>query len=925
MPLLPGRKISKYSRTLILLLALLFGGGEPPAPAPPEPPEWNGANKQIIRYPKYITESKYIYDYFFNGIMAVCSVGDMSVESPSCIAIRGIKTTSAVFPESGLFYVDPRSQDQSNPVITIDETSGTYFILWNEYRNGSRKGIYGSKIDAEFNHVWPERSRELFYNDDHDSVINEIITIIDWYHFSADYFVIYTKKYFNGASDELMIAKIDQDGVVQSEEIVYNQGDEIIKVRAVDSGFDGLTAAIHIVFGGMNTGGSRSIYAGSFDAYNLTPFYTAREVFIGTGNEFNHEIIPFDRSVIIAAETDREGNIDICFQKLNSQGLPEFEPEGRLFDTVPNNDRTAPLIVRDYDNNLPGYIIVYNQDDNIKARRIRAGQPAWSPKDKLISIDGGINRNHSATSLVEPNSTRTCVVWESIIAGESESRIVCQAVINSSGDLFWDQEVQVSTGEKNKKSPIAFTTNMNDVIAAFKDYESDPAGILAGISAQIITGDTGLIFRPNAPDDLRLTYNPATNIATATWTNMNVSGDRGIIIQTSTDNRIYTVVAELGPTATSQELIPSDWGVNFYCKILVWLRINGVRSTAVSNTAFVAIPPRQPELNEPTIASTDPRISVRLSWHPNGTPQRVYLERKIDGGTYARIDNNQIPGTVIEFVDDDNNRGLQPAKTYYYRMQTLGTAGVPSPYSNEVSITTPDGGSPPPPAPTPSPLQSPTLLLARGISSSEILLEWDDRSNNEHGFEIWRNRENDNVFTRISVANANVETFTDRGLSSETVYSYKIRAFINGVAGPIFSEFSNIKAATTLAPTSSTPVPPVIIPDPSPAPTPNQNDQKGGKKRSKSGCYIATSSFDSHQQTLSAFRDKTLTQNINGSLSNNVYLKVSPLTAQIVSNHSFLKGINVSLFNSICSYLYLLGIFVIGLLFVVLSSGRFKS
>lgn len=108
-----------------------------------------------------------------------------------------------------------------------------------------------------------------------------------------------------------------------------------------------------------------------------------------------------------------------------------------------------------------------------------------------------------------------------------------------------------------------------------------------------------------------------------------------------------------------------------------------------------------------------------------------------------------------------------------------------------VSGCAPKEQPPQPPAVTkPS---APTNLVATALSATEVKLEWVDNSNNEDGFKIERKKEGED-WTEIAQVEANVTTYTDTGLTSNTKYYYRVKAFNS--AGD--SDYSNEAEVTTL-------------------------------------------------------------------------------------------------------------------------------
>ncbi|GAA0565636.1 fibronectin type III domain-containing protein [Chitinophaga japonensis] len=90
---------------------------------------------------------------------------------------------------------------------------------------------------------------------------------------------------------------------------------------------------------------------------------------------------------------------------------------------------------------------------------------------------------------------------------------------------------------------------------------------------------------------------------------------------------------------------------------------------------------------------------------------------------------------------------------------------------------------------------APSNLTAVSDSRSSIRLNWADKSNNETGYQVWRSAAREGTYSLIATVGANVTTYTNTGLTENTVYYYKVRA----VAGVLNSGYSNIVAGGTMA------------------------------------------------------------------------------------------------------------------------------
>src|SRR5688572_12692157 len=109
-----------------------------------------------------------------------------------------------------------------------------------------------------------------------------------------------------------------------------------------------------------------------------------------------------------------------------------------------------------------------------------------------------------------------------------------------------------------------------------------------------------------------------------------------------------------------------------------------------------------------------------------------------------------------------------------------GCGGVPTPTPTPSPTPTPTATPTPTPTPTPAPA-APSNLTATPVSTSQINLAWNDNSGNEDGFRIERCTGNNCTnFAQIAEVGANVTTFSNTGLSANTRYRYRVRAFNGG-------------------------------------------------------------------------------------------------------------------------------------------------
>ena len=85
------------------------------------------------------------------------------------------------------------------------------------------------------------------------------------------------------------------------------------------------------------------------------------------------------------------------------------------------------------------------------------------------------------------------------------------------------------------------------------------------------------------------------------------------------------------------------------------------------------------------------------------------------------------------------------------------------------------------------------MMLPAESIAVQLTVTWTDNSNNEDGFKIERELSQTGTFAQIATVGANVSSYTDPGLATETTYCYRVRAF-NGTGD---SAYSNEDCLTT--------------------------------------------------------------------------------------------------------------------------------
>lgn len=244
----------------------------------------------------------------------------------------------------------------------------------------------------------------------------------------------------------------------------------------------------------------------------------------------------------------------------------------------------------------------------------------------------------------------------------------------------------------------------------------------------------------------------------------------------------WSQITTVGANVTSYNNTGLSQNTSYYYRVRAYYSST---NSAYSNEANATTPYATPAAPSVLTATALSSSLISLSWTDNSDNETGFkIERKIGaGGSWAQII------TPPANSNSTTNVGLTQNTAYYYRIRATNV-NVDSPYSNEATATTLYS--------TPT---VPQALAATVISSAQINLSWTDNSALETGFKLERKTGAGGTWAEIASLDANVSSYNNTGLSQNTSYYYRIRAFnVNA-----YSDYSNEASATTLYTTPSAP------------------------------------------------------------------------------------------------------------------------
>ena len=211
--------------------------------------------------------------------------------------------------------------------------------------------------------------------------------------------------------------------------------------------------------------------------------------------------------------------------------------------------------------------------------------------------------------------------------------------------------------------------------------------------------------------------------------------------------------------------------------ILDWSSPSTAEEVVPQSQLFSGSAPAAPTLLAPVAASG---TQINLAWTETSTDATGFeIDRKVGaGGTYA-VAAVVPPGTTT-YLD----AGLSPNLTYYYQVRALNFR-ADSPYSNEVSLT------------TPVPPQTPSGAHTTQITTGEIDFAWTNNATDGTFTRILRNSGSGGNFIFVAALPPSATTYADlgpggKGLTPGTAYDYHIQ--VGNVAG--YSDFTGFTVQT---------------------------------------------------------------------------------------------------------------------------------
>ena len=262
-----------------------------------------------------------------------------------------------------------------------------------------------------------------------------------------------------------------------------------------------------------------------------------------------------------------------------------------------------------------------------------------------------------------------------------------------------------------------------------------------------------------------------------TWTK--ASDVTGYYVYRSTDGKKYSKIKTLKASTTAYTNTSLTAGQKYYYSIASYKN---------TSTGAVAIGPKSSAVNALTISSSKLSYpsgfavkevatdAIKLVWNKSSNASGYYIYRSIDNKNFSKI--KALPSSSTSYT----NTALYLDTTYYYKIASYvnsnGSIGLSdkSPAVNAKTTSTS------------------VSFTSKTSTSTTITLNWDYPS--ATGYQIYRLDINTGKYVKI--ASTSAKSYTDKNLSSDRYYNYKVRAYLVSGGITTYSPNNSVSVKTCL-------------------------------------------------------------------------------------------------------------------------------
>ena len=253
----------------------------------------------------------------------------------------------------------------------------------------------------------------------------------------------------------------------------------------------------------------------------------------------------------------------------------------------------------------------------------------------------------------------------------------------------------------------------------------------------------------------------------------------GYYVYRSTDGKKYSKIKTLKASTTAYTNTSLTAGKKYYYSIASYKN---------TSTGAAAIGPKSSAVNALTISSSKLSYpsgfavkevatdAIKLVWNKSSNASGYYIYRSIDNKNFSKI--KALPSSSTSYT----NTALYLDTTYYYKIASYvnsnGSIGLSdkSPAVNAKTTSTS------------------VSFTSKTSTSTTITLNWDYPS--ATGYQIYRLDINTGKYVKI--ASTSAKSYTDKNLSSDRYYNYKVRAYLVSGGITTYSPYNSVSVKTCL-------------------------------------------------------------------------------------------------------------------------------
>ena len=450
---------------------------------------------------------------------------------------------------------------------------------------------------------------------------------------------------------------------------------------------------------------------------------------------------------------------------------------------------------------VTGYLVYYSKDNSnfTKLKTINsqsttsytvggltAGKAYYFALISYTNINGKITKSERTSSLKITATSSSSVPAPSNLKVAEYSNSAIKLTWTKASDVTGYYVYRSTDGKKYSKiktlkaSTTAYTntslTAGKKYYYSIASYKNTSTGAVAiGPKSSAINITTTSSSSVPAPSNLKVAEYSNSAIK-LTWTK--APDVTGYYVYRSTDGKKYSKIKTLKAYTTAYTNTSLTAGKKYYYSI-----------ASYKNTSTgVAIGPKSSAVNALTISSSKLSYpsgfavkevatdAIKLVWNKSSNASGYYIYRSIDNKNFSKI--KALPSSSTSYT----NIALYLDTTYYYKIASYvnsnGSIGLSakSPAVNAKTTSTS------------------VSFTSKTSTSTTITLNWDYPS--ATGYQIYRLDINTGKYVKI--ASTSAKSYTDKNLSSDRYYNYKVRAYLVSGGITTYSPYNSVSVRTCL-------------------------------------------------------------------------------------------------------------------------------